>query len=318
MATADSWLSFPSADLRGWKVLLTGSNGFTGRYLDQSLREAGCQVIGTTSNPEAVAAHCRFMNLRDTDAVAALIKQERPDAVIHLAALAFVGHGDPNDFYAVNLMGTRNLLEALARADLSLKKVILASSANVYGNAQGGMLSEDTVPAPANDYAVSKLAMECMAELWAERLPLLITRPFNYTGVGQETRYLVAKIVDHFRRRASVIELGNLDVARDFSDVRAVAAAYRGLLASDATGQAVNICSGVSHTLRNIIALCHAITGHPIDVTVNPAFVRANDVKTLSGDPARLQQLVPDWRAIPLEDTLRWMLQTPHQAQPRQ
>ena len=144
--------------------------------------------------------------------------------------------------------------------------------------------------------------------MWADRLPLLITRPFNYTGVGQETRYLIAKIVDHFRRRASVIELGNLDIARDFSDVRAVAAAYGDLLASDAQSETVNICSGTSYTLRDIIALCETISGHRIDVTVNPAFVRANDVKTLSGDPTRLQRLIPQWRAIPLEDTLRWML----------
>lgn len=307
MNTADTGLFSTASDLQGWRVLLTGSNGFTGRYLREYLHAAGCEVVGTSSNP-AGADDCHIMDLRDPESVREVVETVRPDAVIHLAALAFVGHGDPNDFYAVNLMGTRNLLEALTTAERPLKKVILASSANVYGNAHSGSLSEEAAPAPANDYAVSKVAMEYMASLWADRLPLLITRPFNYTGVGQETRYLIAKIVDHFRRRASVIELGNLDIARDFSDVRAVAAAYGDLLASDAQSETVNICSGTSYTLRDIIALCETISGHRIDVTVNPAFVRANDVKTLSGNPARLQQLVPDWRVIPLEETLRWML----------
>lgn len=307
MNTADTGLFSTASDLQGWRVLLTGSNGFTGRYLREYLHGAGCEVVGTSSNP-AEAEDCHIMDLRDPESVREVVETVRPDAVIHLAALAFVGHGDPNDFYAVNLMGTRNLLEALTTAERPLKKVILASSANVYGNAHSGSLSEEAAPAPANDYAVSKVAMEYMASLWADRLPLLITRPFNYTGVGQETRYLIAKIVDHFRRRASVIELGNLDIARDFSDVRAVAAAYGDLLASDAQSETVNICSGTSYTLRDIIALCETISGHRIDVTVNPAFVRANDVKTLSGDPTRLQRLIPQWRAIPLEDTLRWML----------
>lgn len=307
MNTADTGLFSTASDLQGWRVLLTGSNGFTGRYLREYLHAAGCEVVGTSSNP-AGADDCHIMDLRDPESVREVVETARPDAVIHLAALAFVGHGDPNDFYAVNLMGTRNLLEALTTAERPLKKVILASSANVYGNAHSGSLSEEAAPAPANDYAVSKVAMEYMASLWADRLPLLITRPFNYTGVGQETRYLIAKIVDHFRRRASVIELGNLDIARDFSDVRAVAAAYGDLLASDAQSETVNICSGTSYTLRDIIALCETISGHRIDVTVNPAFVRANDVKTLSGDPTRLQRLIPQWRAIPLEDTLRWML----------
>lgn len=310
MNTPDTGLSSIPDNLHGWRVLLTGSSGFTGRYVTRCLHDAGCEVLGTSSRPGGEGGS-PFMDLRDVASVRKLIDTVRPDAVIHLAALAFVGHGDPNDFYAVNLMGTRNLLEALAAAELPLKKVILSSSANIYGNAQGGVLAEDTPPAPANDYAVSKLAMEHMASLWNERLPLLITRPFNYTGVGQEPRYLVPKIVSHFQRRAPVIELGNLDVARDFSDVRAVASAYRGLLASPAVGQIVNLCSGTSHSLGQIIAACETITGHRIEVTVNPDFVRANEVKTLSGDPTRLRQLLPDWQPLPFEDTLRWMLQAP-------
>ncbi|WP_137984288.1 GDP-mannose 4,6-dehydratase, partial [Pseudomonas viridiflava] len=92
--------------------------------------------------------------------------------------------------------------------------------------------------------------------LWHARLPLVITRPFNYTGVGQAENFLLPKIVSHFTQRESTIELGNLDVWRDFSDVRAVTSAYRGLLEARPLGKTLNVCSGVTHSLREVIEMC--------------------------------------------------------------
>lgn len=221
---------------------------------------------------------------------------------------SFVGHGVADAFYQVNLLGTRNLLEAIAESGKVPECVLLASSANVYGNTSSGMLNEDALPMPANDYAVSKLAMEHMARLWSSKLPIVVTRPFNYTGVGQADNFLLPKIVSHFRRKAEVIELGNLDVWRDFSDVRSLVAAYRGLVEAKPTGQTVNVSSGVTHSLREVIQLCEAISGHSIRVEVNPAFVRASEVKTLCGDNSRLKSLVADWQTPPLRETLEWML----------
>jgi nucleoside-diphosphate-sugar epimerase len=239
-----------------------------------------------------------------------VVQQVQPHYVVHLAALSFVGHGDANGFYSVNLAGTRNLLAALAGLSEKPRCVLLASSANVYGNAQEGVLAESAAVAPANDYAVSKLAMEYMAKLWQQELPIVITRPFNYTGQGQEEKFLIPKIVRHFRDRAAVIELGNLDVWRDFSDVRALVQAYAGLLERPAAiGKTVNICSGMALSLREVIAMCETISGHSLDVRVNPAFVRANEVKTLCGNPALLQSLLPGWQPVAFEQTLRWMLE---------
>ncbi|MFK3943066.1 GDP-mannose 4,6-dehydratase [Pseudomonas monteilii] len=289
------------------RALITGIQGFTGRYMAAELRAQGFEVLGTGSQPSDESGYFQA-DLTDAVRLRALLADLQPDVVVHLAALAFVGHGVADAFYQVNLIGTRNLLEAIAACGKVPDCVLLASSANVYGNASDGMLSEATLPAPANDYAVSKLGMEYMARLWQDRLPLVITRPFNYSGVGQGENFLLSKIVSHFRRRAPVIELGNLDVWRDFSDVRAVVAAYRGLLEAAPVGQTVNVSSGVAHSLRDVIALCEQITGHQIEVTVNPAFVRANEVKTLTGDNTRLRGLVPDWSTPPLRDTLAWML----------
>jgi nucleoside-diphosphate-sugar epimerase len=289
------------------RALVTGINGFTGRYMAAELQAKGYEVIGTGSQPSA-APDYHQVDLADGPGLRALLAELQPDVIVHLAAIAFVGHGAADAFYQVNLIGTRNLLEAIAACGKTPECVLIASSANVYGNVSEGMLDEHTPPAPANDYAVSKLAMEYMAKLWCDRLPIVITRPFNYTGVGQAENFLLPKIVSHFQRKAPAIELGNLDVWRDFSDVRAVVRAYRGLIEARAVGQTVNVSSGITHSLREVIAKCSAITGHTLDVQVNPAFVRANEVKTLCGDNARLRALVPGWETPDLDETLGWML----------
>lgn len=299
-----------AAGLGGVRVLVTGSRGFTGVHLVAELKAAGWEVIGTGPERDSVASDDFVAaDLTCAEQARELVQTVQPDAVVHLAAISFVGHGEAEAFYRVNLVATRHLLAALADLKRAPKGVVLASSANVYGNQTGGKLSEATTPNPANDYAVSKLAMEYMARLWFDRLPITITRPFNYTGPGQATHFLLPKIVDHFRRRADEIELGNLDVWRDFSDVRAVARAYRGILEKRPAGEVFNICSGRLFSLREVLSMAERITGHRMKVSVNPAFVRSNEVEKLCGDPSRLEALLGDWSNPPLEDTLRWMLE---------
>ncbi|WP_085578027.1 MULTISPECIES: GDP-mannose 4,6-dehydratase [unclassified Pseudomonas] len=293
--------------IAGKRALITGVQGFTGRYMAAELKAGGYEVFGLGTQPSDEPGYFQA-DLADGSALRELLATIQPDVVIHLAALAFVGHGAADTFYRVNLIGTRHLLEAIAACGKVPDCVLLASSANVYGNASTGLLSEATLPAPANDYAVSKLAMEYMARLWFDRLPIVIARPFNYTGVGQADSFLLPKIVAHFRRRADKIELGNLDVSRDFSDVRAVVKAYRGLIEARPLGQTVNVSSGKSHSLREVIDMCSAFTGHSIEVEVNPAFVRANEVKILCGDNTRLRELVKGWETPALDETLSWML----------
>lgn len=291
----------------GKRALITGIHGFTGRYMAAELEAHGYEIVGMGSRPSDDHNYHQ-VDLADAVGLRTLLAKIQPDVVVHLAALAFVGHGAADAFYQVNLIGTRNLLEAIGACGKTPDCVLIASSANVYGNASGGLLSEATDPAPANDYAVSKLAMEYMAKLWLDRLPIVIARPFNYTGVGQAENFLLPKIISHFQRKAPTIELGNLDVWRDFSDVRALVQAYRGLIDVKPLGLVVNVSSGNTHSLREVIELCKGFTGHHIEVEVNPAFVRANEVKTLCGDNSRLRELVPGWATPPLSETLRWML----------
>lgn len=277
-------------------VLITGSDGFTGRYVHSEMEACGYKVIGLNSD------------LTDYDKLSAEIKKVTPHFVIHLAGIAFVGQNNANAFYHVNLIGTRNLLEALAHHADNIKSILLASSANIYGNRAEGKLAEDTLPDPVNDYAVSKLAMEYMAKLWSDRLPLFIVRPFNYTGVGQDEKFLIPKIIKHFKEKKPVIELGNIDVWREFGDVRTVADIYRQLIEHRPANEAVNICTGKAYSLKEVIKLCEKITGHNIEIKINPQFVRTNEVRELTGDNTRLINIVGDIRYRELEETLDWML----------
>jgi GDP-6-deoxy-D-talose 4-dehydrogenase len=297
----------------GKRALVTGLHGFTGLYVARELAAAGYEVFGTATSGGDTGSHVLTVDLCDRAAVAAVVEQVRPDVVVHLAGIAFVAHSNVEQIYRVNVVGTRNLLEALAnvahQVGHSPSAVLLASSANIYGNASVPVIDENVAPAPANDYAVSKLAMEYMARLWMDKLPIIIARPFNYTGVGQSDNFLLPKIVSHFRRREARIELGNLAIARDFSDVRMVARSYRRLLAAAPAGEAFNVCSSRSHSLADVIDMTAELAGYRIDVQVNPAFVRANDVLTLSGDNRKLVGVIGPLDPPPLLDTLRWMLQ---------
>ena len=239
-----------------------------------------------------------------------MLESVRPTHIVHLAAISFVAHGDVEAIYRTNIVGTRNLLAAIDEAKLEhLRHILVASSANVYGNARVDAIGEDTPPRPDNDYAVSKLAMEHLTALWRDRLPITVVRPFNYTGVGQSLQFLVPKIVDAFRCRAGRIELGNLDVERDFSDVRDVVEAYARLLAAPA-GAVLNVCSGNTHSLLDILRIATDLSGHTPEVSVNPAFVRANEVRRLRGSNAALRERIGEWTPRPIRETLAWMLAT--------
>ena len=125
--------------------------------------------------------------------------------------------------------------------------------------------------------------------------------------MGQAENFLLPKIVSHFRRGERRIELGNLAIARDFSDVRMVARSYRRLLAAAPAGEAFNVCSGTPHSLSSVIETMGEIAGYRIDVQVNPAFVRANDVLQLTGSNSKLTAVIGHLNPTPLCDTLRWM-----------
>jgi nucleoside-diphosphate-sugar epimerase len=277
------------------RLLITGAEGFTGRHLVDAAVASGFDVTELKSD------------LTNAPALEQEILAANPTHVVHLAAISAVTHADQSAFYQVNLFGTLNLLNALIALPTPPEKVLLASSANVYGN-QIGEISEAVCPKPVNHYATSKLAMEHMAMTYADRLPLLMVRPFNYTGVGHDQRFVIPKIVDHFKRGAEKIELGNLEVYREYNDVRMVCDVYLRLLEKGQLGEIYNVCSGRAFSLGEVIALAEKLSGQHIEVSVNPMFVRANEVHTLSGNAEKLESAIGHVHGYSLENTLAWML----------
>lgn len=282
------------------KILLTGAEGFTGRLFAERAIAAGHTISALQSD------------LTHRDAMLKEVLEVAPDAVVHLAAISFVGHAHDAAFYAVNVVGTTNLLDALVQLPVRPNRVLLASSANIYGNATQSPIKEDQAPAPVNHYGMSKLAMEFMARTYSDRLNLVITRPFNYTGPGQDANFLIPKLAVHFAARSQSISLGNLNVEREFNDVQMVCDAYLLLLAHGEPGEAYNICSGRPHALRQVIETFARMTSHNPRIEVNPAFVRPNEVHRLCGDPSKLQTLLTKQHASleepELEETLARML----------
>jgi nucleoside-diphosphate-sugar epimerase len=287
-------------------ALVTGAAGFTGRYVVKALAQRGFRVFGASLGQHASPDWIEC-DLTDKPEVDAAVEHVAPDVVVHLAAMAFVAEGTPTDFYNVNVFGTLNLLEALANIAQSPSRVLIASSANVYGNSSSEELTEDTCAAPVNHYAASKLAMEHMVKTWFDRLPIVITRPFNYTGPGQDERFVIPKIVGHYRRREAAIKLGDITVQRDFSDVEDVVEAYMRLLDSDVRSEVVNICSGRTVSLEEILRSMDEIAGYKIQVEVDKGLLRTNDIARLVGSNKKLLTLTGFAPNRPLQETLRRM-----------
>ena len=289
------------------RVLVTGSGGFTARYLVPELEKIGCEVFCTgTFNGDQ--EHYLMADLRNPHVVNELVAWAKPSAVVHLAGISFVGHSNPLDFYSVNTIGTRNLLSALEKRGASIDTVILASTAAVYGSKASGVVSEETPPRPSSEYAASKLAMEQLSNFWFDRLPITITRPFNYTGRGQSSSFIIPKIVEHVKNKKKIIELGNIDITRDFSDVRDVARSYALLVQKPLPGETLNICSGIGTSLRKIFDYATSVGGHSPRMVVNESLVREKDPKILQGDRMKFIQMVGQFELKKVEETIRWMI----------
>lgn len=282
------------------KILLTGAGGFTGRHFAELAKQSGHQVVALRAD------------LTDAPALSAEVLEVRPQAVVHLAGIAFVGYAHEEAFYTVNVVGTTNLLDALAQLEAAPEVVLLTSSANVYGNCDRSPIVETQTPAPVNHYAMSKLAMEHMARTYMDRLKIVVARPFNYTGPGQDEAFVIPKLAKHFALRLPSIALGNLHVKREFNDVRMVCNAYLQLLSFGEADEVYNVCSGRPYELQAIIDIFERLSGHAMEVTVNPAFVRTNEVHSLYGSPAKLSFLLSRHGRVPepppLEETLKLML----------
>lgn len=272
------------------KVLITGIDSFTGTHLSRHLKKSDYDVYGTSLFKGGDQKYkCDITNKDD---VLKVLQSVKPDYIIHLSAISFVGHGKDEEFYRVNTIGTTNILDALLELKIKPLKTILVSSATVYGNQGLEILDESLCPQPANHYGASKYAMESLAKGYFDKLPIIITRPFNYTGVGQAENFLIPKIVSHFKEAKRTIELGNLHVSREFNDIHFICEVYQRLLETTNNSQTLNIATNRGIKLLDVIDMMQEIAGYEIEVKVNPAFVRPNEIKSLTGSPKKLFEII--------------------------
>jgi GDP-6-deoxy-D-talose 4-dehydrogenase len=277
------------------KVFVTGANGFTGSYLCSYLIKQGHEVIKSHAN------------INDLTALIEEVSYAQPNYVVHLAGIAFMGHSDQEAMYRVHVFGTLNLLQALQLAKCTPKKILIASSAAVYGDSQLSIVDEKVCPHPRSHYATSKLAMEHMVQTWFDAFPIIITRPFNYTGVGQSNLFLIPKIVSHFKAKKETIELGNTDIVRDFSDVRDIVNIYWQLLQSSVTNCIINVCSGKGLSLIQILHDMYELAGYEINVQQRSDLMRKNEVHNLIGDDSLLMSIINGINRRDFGNTLSWM-----------
>lgn len=286
-------------------VLITGIDGFTGKHLFNYLENRGFDVYGTSLFIDTDKTY--KCNITDKKQIEKVLKIVKPDYLIHLSAISFAAYENLEEFYKVNAIGTTNILDALLEVGEDIKKVILASSATVYGNQRKEVLDESLCPKPANHYGASKYAMECLASGYFDKLPIVITRPFNYTGVGQSENFLIPKIVKHFKEKKEVIELGNLDVSREFNDIEFVCEVYKRVLESDAKSTILNIASNRGIKLLDVIDMMNNIAGYEIEVKVNPQFVRKDEIKKLTGSSKKLFDTIGNVNQCSFVQTLKKM-----------
>jgi GDP-4-dehydro-6-deoxy-D-mannose reductase len=308
-------------------VLITGITGFVGGYLAKALAAGpkAPRVIGTSfpQAPPADSADIHYLDLRVECDVRDLVRRLRPDRVYHLAAVSNVRSSwlSRRDTLETNVLGTQNLLEAV-RLEAPGARVLFVSSSDVYGAAEGeAPLGEDAPARIVSPYAWSKAAGEALCGFYerVEGLDIVMARPFPHTGPGQAPDFVCgdwARQIVRMERGETepVLRVGNLEVRRDFSDVRDVVEAYAALMSSGRRGEVYNVCSGRAVSLREVLdffvgaARLGEGRGPAVRVEVDPSKLRKTDVPLLVGDNGKIAAET-GWRPrIPLAETLKDLL----------
>ena len=292
------------------RLLLTGASGFVGQHVLGA-------ADGSFSAHEIIPAP-KGWDLRDADAVRECVDATRPDDVLHLAAQSFVpaAFENPTTTFEINVIGTLNLLKALDESGFK-GRMVYVSSADVYGSvAEDALPVDECTPAnPRNPYAVSKLSAEELCLQWWRTfgMDIVIARPFNHIGPGQDDRFVVSSMAKQVMeikhgQRPPVLDVGDIGASRDFTDVRDVIAAYALLLSAGLPGERFVIGSGIERTIGSIVQQLCAIAGVEPDIRVDTTRFRPGDQKRMVANPAKLRAETGWKQAIPFEKTLQDIL----------
>ena len=291
------------------RLFVTGLSGFVGQHIQSRL-----------ASPDATwellpAAHP--YDLTTPGSLEGLWPQ-MPDAVIHLAGQTFVPQAfrNPARTFDINLLGTLNLLQALKARGFA-GTFLYVSSGDVYGQVAEADLpiAEQQPPCPRNPYAVSKLSAEFLSLQWglSEDWPVLVARPFNHIGTGQKDSFVIASAARQISRiklglQAPQLEVGDIDVTRDFLDVDDVISAYFALLEKGTPGQVYNICSGHEQSIRSLIEQLSDLAQIDVQLIQDPARMRRADQRRVCGSHQRLARTTGWAPRISIQQSLRAIL----------
>jgi GDP-4-dehydro-6-deoxy-D-mannose reductase len=304
-------------------VLVTGAGGFVGGHLVPLLAQEGASVTGVVLPQGGISwgsgAGMRVVeaDLDDPAAAAAVVEAAPPERIVHLAGQSSVHHShlDPAGTLRTNVLGIVHLLDAVRRRGLR-PRVLVVGSAEEYGAPKPAELPlrESSPLRPASPYAVSKVAQGALAlQYGADGIEVVLTRTFNHTGPGRGEAFAESSFARQVAEieaglRPPVISVGNLDAVRDFADVRDVVRAYALLLERGEAGSVYNVCTGSGVSIGGLLDILLAASTARVDVRVDPDRLRPSDVPVQVGDPSRLQAATGWQPRIPLEQTLRDLL----------
>ncbi len=289
-------------------LLVTGQSGFVGRHLQQLLASSSCWNL----IPNGQLELCKPASLDET------LQPICPDAIIHLAGQTFVPEAfrDPQRTLEVNLIGTLNLLQALKRRGFS-GTFLYVSSGDIYGQVADDSLpiSESLAPQPRNPYAVSKVAAELLCLQWSYVEPwrIMVARPFNHIGTGQGEAFVIPSMARQLIRvrqglQLPRLEVGDVDVTRDFLDVRDVLQAYLALLERGRSGEIYNVCSGIELRVRDMITQMAELAGVDVELVQDAARMRRAEQRRVVGCADKLQQETGWKPGVSITETLQSVL----------
>ena len=303
------------------RAFITGIEGFVGKWLAGHLLEKGLSVSGSYFRKEDIgdlrgSVEPIFCDIRDYSQLLSALKTAQPDQIYHLAAqsAAGVSFEQPRLTFEVNTLGTLNLLEAVRELGTE-PKILVVSSCQVYGGVESPVKEESPFNS-LNPYASSKALAELIACQYQSHfsLKVLRVRPFNHTGPGQSPNFALSSFAKQMAEiekgdREPLLSVGNLEVRRDFLDVRDVVKAYQLVVERGENDEVYNISTGSPHSLRDALDILLGCSEVKIEVRVAKERLRPTDISLLSGDPEKLFRAT-GWRPeISFEQTLRDLLQ---------
>ena len=300
------------------RILITGGTGFVGSYLVPFLKSRGEQVTvlsaGNATFQEGGVEYCKA-DIRNSDDVGAIVRAVNPNGIFHLAGVSSIAESwtNPRLAFDVNVAGTFNLFESAMRLPCP-PRILNVSTGQVY--AQSDAALEETAPlGPDNPYAATKAMAELLAVQYRQSTSggIITARAFNHTGPGQLPSFALPSFAKQLAEMESgiippVLKVGNIKVKRDFTDVRDVVVAYCQLLEKAKNGGIYNVCSGHAVLLVDVLKELQTHCSVKVELEVDPARVRSNDIPQVLGDPSKIQRET-GWRSqVPLKTTLRELL----------